>query len=118
MGWEDRQAIALHADESRHYVLSALVVRSRPFPATAVIAISQGRFITMMPISDYQLLRPHGLDHAFNDDGIGRTPDGVLRAVFILQALPGSFLCHRSKLGLDSSVRVGIEHEDLAEMRA
>ena len=116
---QNRQAIGLHAYERSHHVLTALVVYcSRFLLPAAIIAIGQRRLIAVVPVSNHQLLRPHGLDNTLDNRGIGGTPHGVHRAVFIGETLPRFFPCHPAKLRLDGSLRITVKHEDLPEVRA
>ena len=72
----------------------------------------------MVAIRDHQFLLAHRFDHALDGGRISNAPDGVGRAVFILDPFPGLSACLPVQRGFDSAVGVAVEHEDLAEVCA
>ena len=112
---QDRQAGRFDANERGHHEFRARVFLSA---GAAKVTVSKRGFVAMMPVGNHQPLVPHSRGHELNRFSLRFAPDGMVRAVLIVHALPRGRGGAGRERALDFTRRVAVEHEKLAEVRA
>ena len=107
---QDLQPRRMHVHERHHDAVRAGQVG-------ILVAESQRSFIAVMPVGDEQFLVRHQLPDARNTAGVRDLPKRMARAVLVGDIAGGLRLRGFVQQTVDLTRRVGVQHEELAEVR-
>ena len=122
---QNHKPVRVHVDERHHHcglrelgLRQLLRIRAAFAVSRALVffGVLQRRFVAVMTVSDDELFVAHGCHQQAYCRGVVHPPEPVLNAVFVGDFGVGCVIAFVENL-FHAAGRVGVEHEDLAEVR-
>ena len=118
VGGQNQQAFAAGIEKRHHHFFVGCVKVAVRSAGSTLIAVGNGGFVAMVTVGDDQFAIRHGLPDASDHAGIENGPEAMHNVVFVARLdWRGGRSCRSQQL-IHAPVRVGVQHEKLAGVRA